>query len=357
MIVASGTSGARAINAAGQTAGVVTSPAGGTMAAYSSGGPLQPVTLPSGATSGIATGIGGGGDVAGYYTGKDGNLHGFYTSGGSASTIAPLMVNGGSGTFTKANGMSSAGVIVGTGDLPSGANRAFYSTGGGSPTIINPLGTGSFTEGNGINDKGMVVGTSETSPGGLEHAFYTNATSTAIDLLGSRNTAGNFLSNTYGLAIDHAGDVVGKGDLGGTEHAFFAPNTGGPLDDLGVLAGATSSIAEAINSQALVVGQSGSRGFLWGASAGLYDLNTLILPAQQLNWSIQDATGINDSDQICGVGLFHGVAHGFILTPIPGQSIFAPANSVPAPPALLLSALGLGIASGWSRRGRARSVV
>ena len=141
---------------------------------------------------------------------------------------------------------------------------------------------------------------------------------------------------------------------------------GGPLVDLGVLPGGTSSLANAVNDLANVVGevlygpsspgQPNSRAFLWGASDGLFDLNTLISPGDQASWILTQATGINDSDQISGEGYLDGVLHGFVLTPIPGQPIFAPAvQGVPEPPTLILSAVGLAIVAAWSRLRRGRT--
>ncbi len=213
--------------------------------------------------------------------------------------------------------------------------------------------------GNGINSSGRVVGSSEVSPGGLQHAFITDAQGHAVDLL-SRNTAGNFRFNTYGTALNYYGDVVGYGDAGNSEHAFFASSAGGPLVDLGLLFGGTASLANAVNAEDNVVGmvqfgssppsQPSGQAFLWSASNGMVNLNSLLLPSDQATWNLADATGINDSDQISGEGYVNGVLHGFVLTPIPGGSIFDPAVTVvPEPPAWLLSALGLAMAAAWSR--------
>ena len=364
-IVDSGTSGAQAINAAGGTAGTATGPGGATVAVMSSGsGNFQAVPV-SGATSSVGRSINLAGDVAGTYTDGVGVRHGFVMSMGQMNVLKPLTVGGLSGTYTLANGINDSGQVVGTGDVPGGTTRAFTMGPGGSPTIIAPLGSGTFDVGNGINNNGTVVGASEILPGGLQHAFITNSAGTATDLLG-RNSAGNFRFNTYGIAINNNGDVVGNGDVGSFEHAFYASSKGGALVDLGILTGGTSSLANAVNDQSYVVGEvlfgssppgrPNSEAFVWNGSNGIVDLNSLLLPSDRSSWVLTDATGINDSDQISGQGYLNGVLHGFVLTPMPGDSIFDPAVSiVPEPPTLLLSALGLAIAAARARFRRGRT--
>jgi probable HAF family extracellular repeat protein len=360
VIVGSGTSAAEAINNSGGAAGVATGVGGGNVAVESSGGgSFQLISVPN-STSSIGMSINDANQVAGYFVGTNGTTHGFYTSGGQATQIQSLA----GGTFTMASGINNGGQVVGTGDIANGQSRAFIASGGGTPTAINPLGSGGFNQGSGINDNGTVVGTSETSPGGLLHAFLTGPGGTPVDIL-SRNAAGNFAFNTFGAAIANDGDIVGYGDVGRGEHAFFASSKGGALTDLGILNGASSSLGLGVNDMSLVVGQdqfgsglTGSRAFLWGAGHGMVDLNTLIPSANQAHWVLASATGINDLDQISGMGYLNGVLHGFVLTPISGQSIFDPADSggVPEPPALVLTLLGSGIAAAWRwrslRRGR-----
>ena len=352
VIGGSGTSAAYAINRRGEAAGIATGPAGDVAVRASGTGSFQMVPLPSNAYS-VANSINNAGDVAGYYVDPTGVRRGFYTSGGVATEIKPLT----GGTSTVASGINGGGQVVGSGDIAGGETRAFLASVNGSTRIINPLGTGGFNVGGGINDVGTMVGTSETSPGGLLHAFFTAPNGTPIDLL-SRNPAGNFAFNTYGMAIANDGDIVGYGDVGRGEHAFFAPGQGGGLVDLGVLGGASSSLALGVNDLSLVVGQdqfgsgpSGSRAFLWGDGHGMVDLNSLIPSADQLNWILGGATGINDADQISGSGYINGVLHGFVLTPIAGESIFAKANSgaVPGPPAVVLLLIGSAMAAARSR--------
>jgi uncharacterized membrane protein len=255
------------------------------------------------------------------------------------------------GTTTQATGINDSGQVVGFGNLPGVASdRAFVIT-GGVLAMIAPLGLASASNfAYAINNSGTVVGTSEIVAGGAREAFYTNSSGTAVALTGgTRNTAGNFQGSTTALAIDTNGDIAGFGDVGGSDHGFFAPDSGGPLIDLGTLGGATTSKALGVNDNSLVVGTSGGHAFLWGESEGMIDLNSLVSAANLAGWVLTEATGINDSNQISGEGYFDGVLHGFVLNPIPGQPLFSLPGTVPTPPAIVLSAVGLAIVGCWSR--------
>lgn len=275
--------------------------------------------------------------------------------GEAQTSIAALTVGKYSGTTTQANGINDSGQVVGSGNLPNGVgNRAFIIT-GGNLTMIAPLGGGNPATSslanwaNAISNTGTVVGSSELVSGGLQEAYYTDKNGTP-QALTTRNAAGNFQSSTTALAIDNNGDIVGSGTVGGAQHAFFASESAGPLVNLGTLGNATSSKALGVNDYGLVVGQSGGRAFLDGVGGpGLYDLNSLSISTDGSSWLLVEATGINDSDQISGEGYVNGVLHGFVLNPIPGQPIFSQPGTVPTPPALVLSAVGLAIAGGWSR--------
>ena len=71
------------------------------------------------------------------------------------------------------------------------------------------------------------------------------------------------------------------------------------------------------------------------------DLNSLISPTS--GWDLEDATGINDSGQICGYGVNPaGQADAFLLTPVPEPSTIA----------LLLASATCLLAFAWRRRTR-----
>ncbi len=373
---ASGTAG-EAINALGQVAGRSTLNGSPVSAIRTSGqGGFAAVTLPSYAGAAAGFGINSQGDVAGQFVDKrDGLIHGFVTSAGGASELGPLSVAGIKGGSTRAGGINDAGEVVGTGSIAgrmvdgvfrSGTTQtAFRAVSSGAATIINPLGNGLYNMGSGINAAGTVVGTSETAPGGFLHAFLATRGGAASDLL-SRNSAGIFGLNTYGAAINDRGDVAGSGDVGGFRHAFLASHEGGALQDLGVIGNANSSIARGLNSLSHVVGElddpaGRSHAFLYDPRGGLgmIDLNTLLAPSDQSDWTLISAAAINDNDQITGVGIHDGLLRGFLLTPAADPSVVdvvGPAL-VPAPPASVLAAIGLGIVAAGARLRRGRTGV
>ncbi len=343
-----GTSSGSAINALGQVAGSANNLSGNLVAVSTvQSGQVQAVGLPPDAIQSRGNAINLSGSVAGSYLDKFNAQHAFVSGPDGVSVVTPLA----GGTYTVANGINGSGMVIGTGDVLDGTTRAFVMGIGGHPTAITPLGTGTFNVGNGINDSGSAVGTSQIAPGGLVHAFLAVPGLSTVDLL-SRNAAGDFSYNTYGTAIANTGDVAGYGDVGRYEHAFFAPSGGGTLVDLGVLPGGSSSYGYGLNDLSQVVGsvnygitqpgQPNSEAFIWDAVYGMFNLNTLISTTDQASWVLTQATGINDSAEITGTGLLNGVAHAFLLTPIPDEPLFStPGQTVPEPPAVGLTLIGL----------------
>jgi uncharacterized membrane protein len=81
---------------------------------------------------------------------------------------------------------------------------------------------------------------------------------------------------------------------------------------LDVLPGAKSGAALGINDEDVVVGTSGGRAVLW-RNGNIKDLNASISPRS--GWLLSRAQGVNNSGWIVGVGMLHGVRHGFALVP------------------------------------------
>ncbi len=173
---------------------------------------------------------------------------------------------------------------------------------------------------NALNNRGLIVGQdrSETSSG---HAFCWQILGRGRGAGGHKRLQGRDLGTLGGRMsaaydINDAGWIVGLSDTKENstgrfeEHACLWHN--GRVQDLGTLPGQTYSGAAAINSRGQIVGQSGSRAFLYQAGR-MRDLNDLI-PAGA-GWVLTKAIALNDQGQIVGDGTFHGRAVSFLLTP------------------------------------------
>jgi hypothetical protein len=111
--------------------------------------------------------------------------------------------------------------------------------------------------------------------------------------------------------------IVGNShDVAGHQHAFFARITGGipgAAKALPTLASGAQSFASGVNPRGYIVGYesnaSGTSARIWKpiGTNGSYvaiDLNTLVLPPPP--WYLENAVGINDRDQVTGIGTNDG---------------------------------------------------
>jgi probable HAF family extracellular repeat protein len=317
-------SSATAINSLGQVVGDAWLPGNVTSHAYfySNGvkqdlGTLAPLGVPA---QSIAFALNNTGQVAGSSNlATAGPTHAFLYSGGVMRDLGTL-----GGNNSTATGINAAGQVVGYAEYnPNSLNmHAFlYSNG-----VMRDLGTlgGTVSFAYGINGAGQIVGRSTIRGDTADHAFlYSNG---AMLDLGTLPGA----INSVAYAINNLGQVAGY-----SGHAFLYSN--GVMQDLGTLPGGTDSFALALNDAGNVVGYvdttSGTqRAFLFSGGI-MVDLNGLLPPGS--GWELAQATGINDSGQIVGIGFINGQPHGFLLTPQ------APAT-IPEPGTLALLATVLG---------------
>ena len=123
--------------------------------------------------------------------------------------------------YTAANGINTAGQVVGVFQDTQGANYGFLKD-GDTYTIINvPNVPGAvFTEPRGINDNGQIVGW--FSDAGVLHGFLKDgAMFTTFDVPGPGgvNTGTKF---TFPHSINNAGQIVGWfRDASGVDHGFL----------------------------------------------------------------------------------------------------------------------------------------
>lgn len=227
----------------------------------------------------------------------------------------------------RVHSVNNSGQAVGASGHPHGADtHAFFWQKQGGIRDLGTLPGGDYSAAYAINDSGVVVGTSNTSI--TTHAFSwtqakglsdlgtlpgANASSAlAINnqgqIAGSSGghaalwsggsiqdlgTLGGATSEAHG--INEGGDVVGESDTSSGPHAFLWK--AGVMQNLGVLPGDTSSRADHVNDSGMVVGSSegsgGVRAFVWTSSTGMQPLAS--------DGIYSEAFDINSDGQVVGV--------------------------------------------------------
>jgi probable HAF family extracellular repeat protein len=183
----------------------------------------------------------------------------------------------------------------------------------GTMTDLGTLG-GTIGTANWMNNRGQVVGTSNLAGDATHHGFLWDE-GQLIDL----GTLGGIRSEAFW--ISESGFVVGRADVPGSKahHAFRWRN--GVMTDLGLLPLQTCSTALSANSRGQVVGETAICGasisgpaFLSEHGEPMVDVNTLIVPASDLN--VVDAFDINERGEIAAHGnLANGDSHAVLLIP------------------------------------------
>lgn len=266
----------------------------------------------------------------------------FLWDAGSMSPLVPL---------GKAQGINSAGTVVGNVRTITSSSRAFIASGGSYTTLPS----GSFSAAYAINDADNVVGFSTIGVGPSHAVMWENAT-TMIDLgtlggvsslaydinnhdqvVGASNTATATYDNAFlwengqmialcpdctGLsraeAINDQAQVVGMAAASGSGAAQATLWENGETLFLGTLGG-LYSYAYDINEAGQIVGTSAYgasatayHAFLWD-NGEMIDLNSLLDPGS--GWTLTYAYAINDLGEIVGVGINpQGQAAAFLLT-------------------------------------------
>jgi probable HAF family extracellular repeat protein len=304
---------------------------------------------PASSITSQANGLNAWGDVAGMGTNALRNRDAMIYDAGVAQDIGTL-----GGIYGNARGINDSGVVVGDSNLAGDLETHAFLYADDTMTDLGTLG-GTKSRASAINNAGLIVGRSTTAQNLYTHAFlYTDDVMTDLGTLGGVNSQANAINNaglivggsftanwkfhafqytdgvmtdlgtlggTYSEAfgVNDDGLVVGQSKLAGdtASHAFLY--TDGDMTDLGTLGGTTSR-ADCINVDGAIVGTADTR--LYGSHAFLYsdgvmtDLNTLLNPDDSSNWSLTEATSINQFGQIVGYGVNgDGFQHAFLLAP------------------------------------------
>jgi probable HAF family extracellular repeat protein len=317
---------AMAINAGGQVVGYVGNPgfvgmsgsaflwSGGTMTDLGVLGGVpypasnqQPLIIPS---LSVATAINSSGLVAGWSDDSTNTEYGYKYSGGTMTGLGSSAGASYYGNYGPANALDNY--------LPEGSGSSFGNFGinaaghiAGSNWFYNGSSVESLGDVTvyGINDSDQIVGVNDdfgTSLFGHALLFSGGAT---IDL----GTGPGSYGEAY--AINQGGVMAGYSANGHAQKITYSGGTA-VWTDLGTLGGPNSA-SLGINDSGTIVGysdvSSGTQHAFITVGGAMTDLNAL-LPAGS-PWTLNFATGINDSGQICGIGAVGGQEQAFRLTP------------------------------------------
>ena len=246
------------------------------------------------------------------------------------------------GNYTVAMGINDNEIISAIGNtVPYGYLGLFvYTASGGFAQVPLPPGADMYSTS--INNRGQHAGTYSVSNGDNVSFVYTpgqgfeeivslggeDSTTFAINDLGwvtgfvadgqaflfKPESGMNDIGAGVGWAVNNQGVVAG-----GT--GMYGPSTGGVFANgrVFVIGGGK---AEGINNRDVVVGDGA---YVWTASEGMDDLNSLI--DTNSGWALWEAVAVNDAGQITGNGLFEGAACAFRLDPIPPTLSLNPAGT------------------------------
>ncbi len=215
----------------------------------------------------------------------------------------------GGNVYDFANGINSAGQVVGHSARSDGVGHAYLYSGGVTTDLGSLGGSGGYSDAYAINDNTQVTGVSNNT--GRDRGFLWQ-NGTMIDIGDLNGGTGN----TRAYAINNLGQIAGETwfNSSSVHHAMVWRN--GIITDLG------PGLAEGINDNGVVVGGNSGGLFVWDSVNGLRNTNAL-LDSSGTGWTLNGCRDINNLGQIVGWGMNpSGEIHGVVLSPLPEPSSF-----------------------------------
>jgi probable HAF family extracellular repeat protein len=320
---------ARAINENGQITGISSGSSGSYGFIWS-----QNEIASLGSLLGMSRGTSSGwdineqGQIVGSSSSSNGDRAFRWSQSNGMTSLNPLPGN----PLSTAYGINNTGQVVGYSLASNGDARAVLWSGNQVMNLgVLPGKTDSYAES--INDLGHVVGYSDTNfTGRIAFLWTPRSGMVSLGTLPGGNMSYAWNINNNSLISGTSNASVQEGGRTVIRNRAFISTNGSGLIDLGVLPGFFESFSYGSNDKDQVVGNSGSRAFIWEKGIGMTNLNTLISPS--LGWTLTEALDINNKGQIVGYGKnASGNIHGFLLTPVP---------AIPTP-SLLPSVIAFGI--------------
>jgi probable HAF family extracellular repeat protein len=308
----------RGVNESGNVVGSAGEPGTGGTIAWITGAAgenaytVAPLGSAVGTPSNCFYAINNEGTAVGYSYVNDGGVTRYHAVRYDGTTQTDIGTLGGANSY--AYGINTAGTIVGTSNATSTTQHAFaYSD--GAMTDLGFLGSGTFSQASAINSAGVIVGYSTTNFEASAHAFkYEDGMMT--DLGVPEN-----LTASYATCIADNGCI---GGYGYTAAGITVPllDTGAGLEDIGYLysSGGTRNSASinGVNSAGIAVGYTytptSQQVGLLCIDGTFYDLNDF-LPAEYTGWRITNALDISESGWIAATAVPSGsyTASAFLL--------------------------------------------
>lgn len=247
--------------------------------------------------------------------GPGGAEHAVLFSNGSTTDLGGLQGN----QLNVATAINNNGAIVGW----SASNQGFVPEPQCSAGVVfspGPPHTASGWSGNptAINDTGMVVGATCGGFPDREYPFaYPSVTLPAYSCCGAP------IENNQANDVNQRGDVLSQvNDYNGYPHAWLTVNRTTLIEIPGLSNDNNDenaySFGSGMNDSDWVVGSAtgnNTSGAMLYINGTTYNLNSLVTGPGCSQWSLGNATDINDSNYIVGTGTLNGQQHGFLLIP------------------------------------------